>query len=198
MSDTENPNLKPDANAGAGEQKDGADAKLNSDADKPQRAVSRNGAKPKTDSVPVTAVITQPIIQSRHTLTEVVSSRHSISPEAGTPFEDVLKPGYYSNIAHKLRPTDIIEVRPEEGSYYAELIVWGAGKSHANVSVVKHVERPENMTTKIIEGFEVEFRAGPAMYRVIRTSDQKEIKSGFANPDDATDWLIANRRQFAA
>lgn len=190
MSETET-GVQPPAGA-ADASTAAASAAGNNDGNKPprQRNAKTESEKPGRN--------TQPITQSRHFLSEVVAARHSISPEADTPFEDVLKPGYFANIAARLRPTDIIEVRPEEGSYYAELFVWGAGKSHANVSTISYTRRPSGMTMKIVEGFEIEFRAGPTMYRVIRTSDSKEIKSGFTNPDDATDWLIANRKQFAA
>lgn len=197
MSETDSnvPATATDAAPGASSEVQQPAANEPSRAPRQRNTAAGSGKQAESD---VAKSKTQPITMSRHALTEVVAARHSISPEAGTPFEDVLKPGYFANIASKLHPTDIIEVRPEEGSYYAELIVWNAGKAHANVSPVMHVKRPSGMTMKIVEGFEVEFRAGPTMYRVVRASDGTEIKSGFSNPDDATDWLIANRKQFAA
>ncbi len=142
--------------------------------------------------------LTQPIIQGRHSLVEVAAARHSISPEDATPFEAVLLPGYFANIAVKLRPTDIIEVRPENNSYFAELYVWSVGKASAMVSLVTKIDRPEGMSTKIMEGYDVEFVPGPKKYRIIRVKDRTEIRAGFESENAASDWLIANRRQFAA
>ncbi|MES2671619.1 MAG: hypothetical protein V4673_14545 [Pseudomonadota bacterium] len=140
----------------------------------------------------------QPLVASRYDLSENIARRHAVSPEAGVPLGALLKPSFWSNVAHQLRDTDIIEVRAEDGTYYAELYVWSKGKAFANVSVINAIERPQTMLMKAVEGFDVEFRAGPTKFRVVRVTDAKEIKSGFETADAATDWLIANRRQYEA
>lgn len=58
-------------------------------------------------------------------------------PEAGTPFDDLLKPEYWAHVAANLRPWDRIEVRAEDGSYYAELLVRDAGRLWAKVECLR-------------------------------------------------------------
>lgn len=140
----------------------------------------------------------QPIILARWNFSETVAARHSISPEASVPYEDVLKPQFFANIAVRLRPTDIVEVRPEDNSYYAELYVWSVSKAAAVVSEIVRIDIPKDASFKVVEGFEVEFRPGPKKFRIVRVSDSREIQSGFDTADAASEWLIANRRQFAA
>lgn len=71
--------------------------------------------------------MTAPITTSRITLAEYARNIFVVTPEHGTPFEDILKPSYWLHVADtvsmRLRPYDRIEVRPEDGSYFAELIV---------------------------------------------------------------------------
>ena len=62
-----------------------------------------------------------------------------VVPEHGTPFEELLKDSYWAHVSAKLKPGDHIEVRAEDGSYYAELIVQDAGRLYAKVAKLVHV-----------------------------------------------------------
>jgi hypothetical protein len=47
-----------------------------------------------------------------------------VVPEDGTTkIEDLLNEAYWSMVAYKFKPCDIVEVHAEDGSYFAELYV---------------------------------------------------------------------------
>jgi hypothetical protein len=158
-------------------------------------------AKDKTaDAAPKVEVrAVKPLILARWSEAQFVQNRHAVRPEASTAYEDVLDPGYFAHIAPKLNANDIIEVRPAEGSYYAELYVWSKGPNWAQVSELKRIERPASgVLPSANKAFSIEFVDGPAAHRVIRNSDRGVVAQGFNSPETANAWLSANVKQIAA
>lgn len=115
------------------------------------------------------------------------------NPDNGTTKEDLMKPAYWAHIAPKLRPGDLIQVRAEDGSYFAILIVKDRGRTWAKVEDVLFKdmtahEFPE-MATQDGE-FSVKWAGPTAKFRVTRTSDKAVMKDGFANKADADRWIL--------
>ena len=77
-----------------------------------------------------------PLAVTRWQLGEFLNNRHSVSPAAGTPFEDLLRPEFWANIV-RMAPGDIIEVRPEDQSYFAELYVLKRERNSATEAVIR-------------------------------------------------------------
>lgn len=98
----------------------------------------------------------------------------TVTPEAGTPYEAVLKEGYWAHVSAKLRPTDRIEVLAEDGSYFAELIVLDAGRLYAKVAELRKVsldpiEVKESDLT--VDGLEAKWRGPQLKWCVMRGKD---------------------------
>src|SRR5258706_10614046 len=58
------------------------------------------------------------------------------NPGEGVTMEDLLSPEGWASVANLLRPWSHIEVRAEDGSYYAELLLTGADRAWAKVEVL--------------------------------------------------------------
>ncbi len=138
-----------------------------------------------------------PLIVSRWSEAQFIQARHSIKPEAGTAYEDLFDPSYFAHIALKLNVGDIIEVRPAEASYYAELYVWAKGQGWAKVSVLNKIERPAD-TVVAPKGFSIDFVEGASKHRVLRDSDRQVVAKGFDTPEAANAWLAQNAGRIAA
>ena len=63
------------------------------------------------------------LVRSRIGLADTVRNRWAISPEGGTTIDEVMKPEYTANTASVLKRWDVVEVRPDDETYYAELLV---------------------------------------------------------------------------
>lgn len=120
------------------------------------------------------------------------------TPEPGVSVKDLLAPEYWAHVGAKLRPWDRIEVRAEDGAYFAELLVLDASRLWAKVQVIHHVELPRVEDTAPDDPFEVKWRGPQAKFGVIRRADKSVLKDGFADRNAAADWLTGHKRAMAA
>lgn len=140
-----------------------------------------------------------PLQVTRWQLGEFLNNRHSVSPASGTPWEDLLRPEFWANIT-RMAPGDIIEVRPEDQSYFAELYVLKRERNSATVAVIREPVRLV-AAYKPLPGevnFDVEFAGSMAKWRVVRRSDKSMMRDKFATEGEARRWLADYERMVAA
>lgn len=130
---------------------------------------------------------------SRFKLADYKRNEFRVSPEHGTTLEDIQKPEFWSHVAAHLAPFDTIEVIPEDGSFYAELLVITSGKQFATVKLLRQVDlgaqpAKEKPAAQIHPDYKVEWKGPTAKFCVIR-SDGEKMAEGLANKDEATAWL---------
>lgn len=130
--------------------------------------------------------------ESRFRMAEYVRSVWNIVPEAGTPYEALLAPGYWLHNAAKLKPSDIIEVYPDDGSYYARLIVVGAGNRGALVQQLEHVALPAVSLSTLSSRFSVEWLGPFHQFCVVDRDVKEPRKTGFDTAARASKWLAEN------
>lgn len=113
-------------------------------------------------------------------------------PEHGTPFEATLNPAYWAHVSARMRPWDRIEILPEDGSYFGELLVQDAGRLYAKVAVLRHLPlalvevRGEDAATSL---YEVKWAGQVKKWRVMRKADRAELRDKFQTQGEATGWL---------
>ena len=115
-------------------------------------------------------------------------------PPVKTPFDNMLRRSFWSNVAMKMKPGDKIVIYPRDGAYYAELLVWDAGQNWADVSLLVRLDRP---TLAGAPGVENEFEIGrdPVDGVVVKKrSTGERVKSNFANHEDARRWILDHQR----
>lgn len=120
------------------------------------------------------------------------------TPPAGTTLDDMMDPAYWVHVAAKLKPWDRIEVRAEDGTWYAELVVRMATRTAAVVAQVHYVQLGAPATVaKADDIYEVEFK--PAQrWRVRRLSDGIVMSSDHATREEATRAMMALPRPLKA
>lgn len=140
-----------------------------------------------------------PLQVTRWQFGEFTNARHSVSPAAGTAWDDILRPEFWANIT-RLSAGDIIEVRPEDASYYAELYVLRRERTSATVAVIREPVKLE-AAYKPLPGevkFKVEFAGSLAKWRVLRESDKSMLRDKFGTEAEARRWLADYERMVAA
>ncbi len=120
-----------------------------------------------------------------------------VTPEEGTPYEDLFKSLYWTHNQRFLRPGDCIEVHAEDGSYFARLYV------RANVDgeiVVAEIDKTEFKDAVPDTGVRhsVEWKGPHRKFGVVRTSDRSVIRDGFQTRDEAMLYLVDLERTVAA
>lgn len=112
--------------------------------------------------------------------------------EGGVPFEAVFDPGFWAHVSAKLKPWDHLEVRTDDGTFWAELIVRDAGKLYAKVAVLNHVSFDDSVEVQQLSGvkeFEnviIKWRGPHFKWCVLRGTDV--LKEGFAIKGEAYTW----------
>jgi hypothetical protein len=143
--------------------------------------------------------VTSPrITQNRVKGAEFARNIHRATPEASTQFKDVLEPAYWAHVAQKFALYDVIEVIPEGGAWYAQLLVVGCSKLHAKTQTLLFTKLSEVKEPEDKAAFRVEFKGPQRKWAVIRASDKAYVQEGLDSKEDAAKWLEANEADLSA
>lgn len=121
-----------------------------------------------------------------------------VTVEHGVTIEDVQKPAFWQHVAAKLRPWDHIEVRADDESFYAELLVRSMGKGWAVVSLLSHVElAKKEPEAEPGADFLVKWGGPHNKHQVIRVADNVLMSKGHGSAADAHTWIAEHRKALA-
>lgn len=123
--------------------------------------------------------------------------RWSVTTPDGVSFDDLLRPDYWTHVAAKLTPGDIIEVHAVDASYYAELYVRVTSKLEARVAVLTKYEFTSAESVEA-PGYAVKWRGPARRWGVVRVNDGTVVRDGFQTEDLAAAFLLDYRRDMAA
>lgn len=128
------------------------------------------------------------LVTAEHSRTEYVAT-----PEIGTTFEEMACPGYWASVAKGLRAYDRIEIRPADGSWWAELLVRNVEPFSAVVFPLQYIadfspKSADDPAGEVPDGYEIVFR-GRAKHSVKRLVDNVFLQDGLATKADAARWL---------
>jgi hypothetical protein len=122
-------------------------------------------------------------------------------PEAGTKLDELLDPAYWANVSAAVRQSDRIEVRPADGSWWAELLVRAVSSQSVAVHVLRHVEFDKTAKAEPLpptpSGYDLKYR-GNRGWCVIRLADNQSLAEKQPTQEAAAAWLAGHLRLLAA
>lgn len=118
---------------------------------------------------------------------------HTANPPAGHTLEHMLSPAYWAHVAPKLRPWDKVEIRAEDGTYFAEFLVLACDRTWAKM----HVLRWDDLTTQDVSlsaaqpaASAYEVKHNPTLHwHVVRKADRQLMHRDAQTAEDAQTWL---------
>lgn len=113
-------------------------------------------------------------------------------PEEVVP-TDLVKPDFWAHMASQMKPYDRVEVRQEDGTWVADLIVLLTDRTWAKVHVLNLYEIPLEAAVKGEEKHEVAFKGPQRKWCVIRKADGEILKDGMGKVE-ATQWKDEHER----
>ena len=130
---------------------------------------------------------------------ETLRTLYAVNAEHGTDREDLLKPDYWCHIAAKLTPLDRLEVRADDGTWWAEYLVISCDRTWAKVKELRWLEL-SNVAADDSDLSELEYKwRGPqAKHSVVRKSDQSVMAEKLNTKDEALVWIANYNRNQAA
>lgn len=132
---------------------------------------------------------------------EYARNMHIAVAPSGASLEDALKPEFWSHVAAKTRRWDRIELRAEDDTWWADLLVTKAERLALHVSVIAKLDLSGASKGVVIEGLPKEYDVqwgGPAhKFRVIRKADNEILAHGMSK-EEAIQWAIDDAKARAA
>ena len=163
----------------------------------------------KTESVVATinktlqeAKVTQ-LAPSRLAHAEHAHQTFVATPEAGTPPEAVLDSKYWAHYSVnpnlQMNPGDMILVKPEDGTYFMELIVRSRYRGGVNTKELRRVVFDKvDDTSEETKDYEIKHSGRNLKWRVLRKSDRRELVSALPTREAAQEWLKGHLNSLAA
>lgn len=138
-------------------------------------------------------------------LAEYARQLWTVTLEAGTDPAVLDQPAFWSLVAARFSPYDKIEVRADDGSYYAEYIILGCDRTWAKLQMLFKAQEPSTDVVTIAAAMQqapapdylVKWRGPLKKWSVIRVADQMMVCEGQQTRIMAENWL-ANHRKVAA
>ena len=102
----------------------------------------------------------------------------------GISLEDIKLPEFWAHHARSLNQWDKIEVRAEDGSYFAELLVTQVAETFARVETLS-VHLLSNVRKSTVVDLEVAWGGPNHKWRIIRKSDKAVVQAHFDSEQEA-------------
>jgi hypothetical protein len=136
------------------------------------------------------------ITADRMRLAEVERQEWCVNAYFGTTVEHVLQPGYWANMASKMKPYDHVEVRVDDSTWLAHLLVLEAGRNWARVMVLAkwRLDGADVAQSIVAEEFKIEFKGPQLKWCVIRKRDAAYMSQQHRERSQAEDWLRSYER----
>lgn len=177
--------------------------------DKPETAAAAdNGAAAPTGpsqpaAAPQAAVVTTlkagKLNAGRFRQAEFERTYWCVTPEAGVGISHLKEPSYWAHVASQLRPNDRIEVRSEDGAYFAELLVLACDRVSARVAVIHKVDLDRVDHGDLTMGeYEIKWGGPQGKWQVIRTADRALLRDGFTDQTTAVRFALDHKARIAA
>ena len=155
-------------------------------------------ATPEPVASPAPVVAIRKLYPQRLKLAETERRHYVAIPESGVPYEATLRPEFWAHVGAMFRIGDLIELAPEDGSYFALLQVRECGRLFAKVGEILFkdwggaaVEETENSE------FAVKWRGRYDKFSVVRSSDKLPIKTGFETREQAATYMLSHVKALA-
>ena len=112
---------------------------------------------------------------------------------------DLADPKLYESIADKVRLGDQLEIMPEDGSWFAWLVVRNKERATVKTGLLMYKDFEDAaVPSETIGALEVRWRGPRVRFGVVRKSDGAVLKENLMTRSDALAWAIEHERSFAA
>lgn len=107
--------------------------------------------------------------------------------------KDLLKPEFWSHIAGQARPGDLIDVRVDDESFFAQYYVKSCSRTYVQVFELNWFDLSDAKTEKLqesMEEFEYKYRGPYAKHSILRKSDGAVMIEKLDTKEAAVKWLF--------
>lgn len=141
-------------------------------------------------------VITKRTIHpTRMHLAEYDRQDWTVNADLGTKLEEVLEPDYWAHMAPQMQQYDHIEVRVDDGSWIAYLLVTACDRNWAKVKLLHRYDLVEDQSIPVASlRYKVDFKGPQHRWSVIRLSDGAYVHEGERTRLAAEQWMANHEK----
>jgi hypothetical protein len=136
------------------------------------------------------------IVPTRWSLREFKNNDHTVTVEHGVELDDILRPQFWSHIAHNFKIYDEVVVLHDEGLWYMKLLVLSCGRTWAKMKLLSKIDLTSadvDLTQSAeFDAFEIKWRGPHCKFSLIQKADKSVIQEGFDRREDAIIALTAH------
>lgn len=127
-------------------------------------------------------------------LAEYAKSHYVVTVDHAIDDKDICNPSFWAHVAQKLKQFDTVELRSEDGSFWAQYLVIAADRVWAKVLKLHYVDLDKvQADTKfdgdLIDQYEIKW-AKNSKWSVIRREDRALMVEKLHSRTDAQEWLM--------
>lgn len=140
------------------------------------------------------------LILRPHLLSEAQFGRkeYRVTLEQGTQYEDMFDPSFWAHVALKLKVDDLIQVKPADGSWWAELLVRSKGRVSVTVAELRKVDFADAKQSSGDEGqYEIKWRGPNAKWSAVHKVTKAIAVEGLETKEEVSAWLKKPQAQAA-
>lgn len=112
-----------------------------------------------------------------------------ITAESSENPQDFLEPEFYAHVAKDFRPYDHVEIRTDDGLYWAEFLVLSADRTWAKVHLLREAKLHAVEQQPANTDFLISYKGNHRKWCVIRASDKSAVREGELDRPAANLWL---------
>jgi len=126
---------------------------------------------------------------TRINLQESVRNHWVATVEPHITREDLLAPSFWANIAVAFKQFDLVEVRQDDGKFWAEYLVLQQDKTSAYLKELHWYDLSEKVKVKNPE-YAYKYRGPHAKHSIIRVKDSSVLIEHLETKAEAERWLV--------
>ena len=126
-----------------------------------------------------------------------VRTSYVATPEHGVTVDDLRCPEYWAHVAPQLKPGDLVTVFPEDGTFWAELLILSVSRAAAQVKLLREYALTSTRAPEDGAEYRLKFAGPHAKWRVERVSDDEVVKDGMTK-EEAQKYLDSHVKAMAA
>ena len=129
---------------------------------------------------------------NRMSVAEYARTTWAVTAQPDTTREDLLKPDYWAHVASKFNSLDRLEVRSDDGAFFAEYLILTCERTYAKVKELSWFDLKGEevaLPDESLEEFEYKFRGPHSKHSVVRKSDSKVMVEKLQSKDEALRWI---------
>ena len=149
------------------------------------------------------AIVKEPVIQAMpNNMKEdgVYSSAYTMNAPSGATRENILDPIFWAHVASTLRRNDIVHIRANDDTFWAQYLIRDCGRTWAKAFEMHWFGfKGSEMEAEDVLEYECKWNGPSDKFIVLRLADGTKLAKDLSTKDDALGWLAQyKKKQLAA